>query len=106
MTQTDLSPPPPPTEDSSTGPFEGPEKLLELWFCPSETDVQGLESKGERKGKGRTGLRCVRKETWDDMLDEVQCKVLSVIEGDEVDAYLLRLVICCLGERGESGDKS
>lgn len=26
------------------------------------------------------------------MLDEVQCKVLSVIEGEEVDAYLLRCV--------------
>ncbi|KAI5474427.1 S-adenosylmethionine decarboxylase [Pseudohyphozyma bogoriensis] len=44
--------------------------------------------KGTRGG-GYTGLRQVAKSVWDDMLDEVQCKVLSVIEGEEMDAYLL-----------------
>lgn len=82
--------------DTSPGPFngfEGAEKLLELWFCPSEQYVEGLERKGGRTGKAKwTGLRQVEKKVWDDMLDEVQCKVLSVIEGEDVDAYLLRLV--------------
>ncbi|GAA5859181.1 hypothetical protein JCM8547_008905 [Rhodosporidiobolus lusitaniae] len=79
-------------DDSSPGPFEGPEKLLEIWFAPSEEDVQqrNLPLKGGRKGKERwTGLRQVEKSVWDSMLDEVCCKVLSVIEGEEVDAYLL-----------------
>ncbi|TNY21580.1 adenosylmethionine decarboxylase [Rhodotorula diobovata] len=79
-------------DDSSPGPFEGPEKLLEIWFAPSEEDVvaRNLPLKGGRKGKERwTGLRQVEKSVWDNMLDEVCCKVLSVIEGEEVDAYLL-----------------
>lgn len=87
-------------DDSSPGPFEGPEKLLELWFAPSEQDVaeRGLQIKGERRdseGKRKqrwTGLRQVERKVWDSMLDEVCCKVLSVIEGEECDAYLLRLV--------------
>lgn len=77
--------------DSSPGPFEGPEKLLELWFAPSEQDVEGIPYSGTDGGKeGKTGLRQVQRAVWDSMLDEVQCKVLSVIEGDGVDAYLLR----------------
>ena len=77
--------------DSSPGPFEGPEKLLELWFAPSEQDVVGLAYGGTDSPRaGKTGLRQVHRAVWDSMLDEVQCKVLSVIEGDGVDAYLLR----------------
>lgn len=60
-------------------PFEGAEKLLEVWFSPNERDVPIA-----------TGLRQVGKDVWDGMLDEVQCKVLSVIPGKDVDAYLLR----------------
>jgi S-adenosylmethionine decarboxylase len=55
-----------------------------------------LEIKGTRPNlhgaKNRHGLRQVDKSVWDKMLDEVQCKVLSVIEGEEVDAYLLSFV--------------
>ncbi|GAA5941293.1 adenosylmethionine decarboxylase SPE2 [Sporobolomyces koalae] len=79
-------------DDASPGPFEGPEKLLELWFAPSEQAVidRQLPLKGGRKGKERwTGLRQVERSTWEGMLDEVCCKVLSVIEGEETDAYLL-----------------
>lgn len=82
-------------DDSSPGPFEGPEKLLELWFAPSEQDVidRQLEIKGLRQGDNQdkwTGLRQVDRQVWESMLDEVQCKVLSVIEGQDCDAYLLR----------------
>ncbi|GAA5875217.1 hypothetical protein JCM3774_004172 [Rhodotorula dairenensis] len=88
-------------DDSSPGPFEGPEKLLEIWFAPSEEDVvaRQLPIRGGRAAASPTastshkerwtGLRQVEKSVWDNMLDEVQCKVLSVIEGEEVDAYLL-----------------
>ncbi|BFZ60008.1 spermidine resistance protein [Saitoella coloradoensis] len=58
--------------------FEGPEKLLEVWFAPSPEDCPS--------GKG---LKTVARKDWEGMLDLVNCKVLSVIENDEVDAYLL-----------------
>lgn len=77
--------------DSSPGPFEGPEKLLELWFAPSEQDVAGLDYRADDSPRpDKTGLRQVQRKVWDSMLDEVQCKVLSVIEGEGVDGYLLR----------------
>jgi hypothetical protein len=62
-------------------PFEGPEKLLEIWFSPEPIN-------GDAEG-----LRKVPRETWEEMLDIVKCKVLSVIRGNEVDAYLLRFEI-------------
>ncbi|KAJ7132886.1 S-adenosylmethionine decarboxylase [Mycena crocata] len=65
-----------------TSPFEGPEKLLEIWFAPSSTDLDDSTSP-------RSGLRKVESSVWEEMLDIVQCKVLSIIHGDEMDAYLL-----------------
>ncbi|KZT63764.1 S-adenosylmethionine decarboxylase [Daedalea quercina L-15889] len=70
---------------SPTGPFEGPEKLLEIWFKPSAADVPDAASPSD----GRFGLRKVPREVWEDMLDIVKCKILSVAEGMEMDAYLL-----------------
>ncbi|KAJ7733104.1 S-adenosylmethionine decarboxylase [Mycena olivaceomarginata] len=67
---------------TSGSPFEGPEKLLEIWFAPSVADLDDSESP-------RCGLRKVDASVWEDMLDIVQCKVLSVVHGDEIDAYLL-----------------
>jgi len=72
----------------ASAPFEGPEKLLEIWFAPSAADVPILDNSSGQK----TGLRTVSRQTWEDMLDIVKCKVLSVIEGAEMDAYLLRSV--------------
>lgn len=69
-------------------PFEGPEKLLEVWFAPSATSVPDALSPKE----GRIGLRKIPRRVWEDMLDIVKCKVLSVVEGDQTDAYLLRSV--------------
>lgn len=86
------------------GPFEGPEKLMELWFadCPellpegslSEhfsivQDEEGNTLPGATPRR-RLGLRAVSRPLWEEMLDLVHCKVLSVIEGDDFDAYLLR----------------
>ncbi|KAJ7346480.1 S-adenosylmethionine decarboxylase [Mycena albidolilacea] len=67
---------------TSGSPFEGPEKLLEIWFAPSVADLDDSESP-------RCGLRKVDASVWEDMLDIVKCKVLSVVHGDEMDAYLL-----------------
>lgn len=78
-------------------PFEGPEKLLEIWFAPTAQYVydafvasrpQGVDVEDVEEGK--YGLRAVERRVWDEMLDIVKCKVLSVLYGTEMDAYLLR----------------
>ncbi|KAH9949628.1 S-adenosylmethionine decarboxylase [Amylocystis lapponica] len=69
----------------TTGPFEGPEKLLEIWFKPSPVDVPGAST----DVGGKFGLRKVPRSVWEAMLDIVQCKILSVVQGAEMDAYLL-----------------
>jgi S-adenosylmethionine decarboxylase len=67
-------------------PFEGPEKLLEIWFAPSAAQVPDAAT----AQPGKSGLRAVDRQIWEDMLDIVKCKVLSMVEGEEIDAYLLR----------------
>jgi hypothetical protein len=64
-------------DESFSGGFEGPEKLLEMWFAENPTE-SGL------------GLKSIPREKWEDMLTEVGCKVLSVVKSVGVDAYLLR----------------
>ena len=76
-----------PDSATASAPFEGPEKLLEIWFAPSANDVPDASYPTE---DGRIGLRKVKREIWEEMLNIVRCKILSVIEGSEVDAYLLR----------------
>lgn len=83
-----------------SGPFEGPEKLLEIWFAPGQhslpkdclVDEFSILEKRSSSGKGikRNGLRAVPRAEWEKALDLVKCKVLSTLEGAEVDAYLLR----------------
>ncbi|KAI0130057.1 putative S-adenosylmethionine decarboxylase proenzyme [Xylariales sp. AK1849] len=65
----------------SSNAFEGPEKLLEVWFAPSADALP--------PGAKPDGLKAVLAETWVPMLDEVHCKVLSVVNSEHVDAYLL-----------------
>jgi S-adenosylmethionine decarboxylase len=59
----------------------GPEKLLEVWFAPSA----GSLPSGVKPG----GLKAVSSDIWFPMLDEVHCKVLSVVNSEHIDAYLL-----------------
>ncbi|KAF2421047.1 S-adenosylmethionine decarboxylase [Tothia fuscella] len=65
----------------SSNAFEGPEKLLEVWFAPSEQDLPVRCTPN--------GLKAVSADTWKEMLDLVNCKVLSILESDTVDAFLL-----------------
>jgi len=65
----------------STNAFEGPEKLLEVWFAPSAKTLP--------PGVPETGLKVVSAATWEGMLDLVNCKVLSIVRSANVDAYLL-----------------
>ena len=59
----------------------GPEKLLEVWFAPTPTNLG--------PGTSLNGLKVIPAEMWKEMLDLVNCKVLSVVESEHVDAYLL-----------------
>lgn len=65
----------------SSNAFEGPEKLLEVWFAPSPSALPA--------GAKENGLMCVPSKTWEAMLDLVHCKVLSVVSSEHMDAYLL-----------------
>lgn len=82
-----LLPPNPPTTHTFCG-FEGPEKLLEVWFDQSPSfDVPNY---GYQQHKNRCGLLIVPRPEWEKMLKIVKCQVLNVIHGDFCDAYLLR----------------
>jgi len=63
--------------ESFSGGFEGPEKLLEMWFA-------------ENPAESGLGLKSISRQDWEDMLTHVGCKVLSVVKSAGVDAYLLR----------------
>ncbi|AEO63058.1 uncharacterized protein THITE_2107903 [Thermothielavioides terrestris NRRL 8126] len=65
----------------SSNAFEGPEKLLEVWFSPSPSALPPSAKEN--------GLKAVSPSTWEGMLDLVNCKVLSIVRSDHVDAYLL-----------------
>ncbi|KAI0865845.1 S-adenosylmethionine decarboxylase [Xylaria cubensis] len=65
----------------SSNAFEGPEKLLEVWFAPNPNCLP--------PGVKPNGLKAVASETWVGMLDMVNCKILSVLEAEHMDAYLL-----------------
>ena len=67
-------------DESFSGGFEGPEKLLEMWFAENPTE-SGL------------GLKSISRQDWEDILTHVGCKVLSVVKSAGVDAYLLRYPI-------------
>lgn len=61
--------------------FEGPEKLLEIWFWPSPREIP--------LAFARDGLRSIPLERWKQILDLVNCKILSMKSSPVVDAYLL-----------------
>ncbi|KAI7907335.1 adenosylmethionine decarboxylase [Cokeromyces recurvatus] len=84
------------------GAFEGPEKLLEIWFSQSpellkehqnlssdesEDDFSNHPQRKNREEK--RGLRVIPRPVLDKMLALVKCTVLNVISNPDVDAYLL-----------------
>ncbi|KAL3230189.1 S-adenosylmethionine decarboxylase proenzyme [Nakaseomyces bracarensis] len=71
------------TLDSSEA-FEGPEKLLEIWFYPSAASVpKGAD------GVSRCSLRDIAFEKWVAILKLVKCEVLSIKSTEKMDAFLL-----------------
>ncbi|KAJ2725903.1 spermidine resistance protein [Coemansia sp. Benny D115] len=86
--------------DGYTGAFEGPEKLLEMWFAPTAAQALCTVQENTAASLGaaedldewtekRTGLRCVPRAVWRDMLDLVHCQVLSTLSNEHLDSYLL-----------------
>lgn len=55
--------------------------MLEVWFAAAPDALPA--------GANKNGLKAVPADTWKEMLDLVNCKVLSVVESEHVDAYLL-----------------
>lgn len=108
------APPPSGTNYSAEfGCFEGPEKLLEIWFSPSpftgatiSNNRSNDHSDSEMSDESSPGtpnesqinlslgysnnLRTVDRALWDSMLATVKCTVLSVVSNVQLDAYLLR----------------
>ncbi|KAF9921222.1 spermidine resistance protein [Linnemannia zychae] len=87
-------------DTQEAGSFEGPEKLLEIWFGPAPYLLQGIRTiptefqtpiseEDTLGGSDRYGLRIVPKPVWDQMLAIVKCQVLNSIQNDCMDAFLL-----------------
>jgi S-adenosylmethionine decarboxylase len=87
-------------DTQEAGSFEGPEKLLEIWFGPAPYLLQGIRTipsefqtpvseEETLGGSDRYGLRIVPKPVWDEMLAIVKCQVLNSIQNDCMDAFLL-----------------
>lgn len=55
--------------------------MLEVWFRASPRNLENCTQ--------QNGLKAVSAEVWKTMLDLVNCKVLSIVESDDVDSYLL-----------------
>jgi len=70
------------TDDDGHPYFEGPEKLLEVWFKSSRSEVD--------PDNNRWGLRSVDRKVWDEMLGLVQCQILNTLSNDYMDSFLLR----------------
>ena len=71
-------------EKVSLSGFEGPEKLLEIWF-----DSKQLKNVEDASNDEKRGLRLVPLQVWKEMLDIVNCQVLSTIENRHINSYLL-----------------
>ncbi|KAI8983787.1 adenosylmethionine decarboxylase [Pilobolus umbonatus] len=82
------------------GAFEGPEKLLEIWFSPSpdkikaHQELSSSESSGDEYPKEslkrrKCGMRVIPRPVLEKMLSLVKCTILNVISNADVDAYLL-----------------
>lgn len=63
----------------STEAFEGPEKLLEIWFYPDSCAIPD----------SKKTLRSIPVPIWVDILKLVQCEVLSIKSTKCMDAFLL-----------------
>lgn len=69
------------TDLNSSELFEGPEKLLKIWIWKSKNDIP--------KENGTLGLRSIPLIKWVEILNLVNCKILSKQKTMILDAYIL-----------------
>jgi len=70
--------------------FEGPEKLLEVWFVDPDEIKASDKPSDKKEGKSDSKfLRTIERKKWDDALNLVRCKILNVVNNKHFDAYLL-----------------
>jgi S-adenosylmethionine decarboxylase len=65
-------------------PFEGSEKLFEIWF-----EIPDNWNEKWHDGKNKNGLRNIGRDEWQDMLTLVKCKILNAVSNEYCDSYLL-----------------
>ncbi|QLG73558.1 hypothetical protein HG535_0F00680 [Zygotorulaspora mrakii] len=66
----------------STEAFEGPEKLLEIWFYPNVQTIPRINGQ-------KLTLRNIEVDKWVEILKLVKCEVLSIKSTGKLDAFLL-----------------
>lgn len=67
-------------ESESEYYFEGPEKNLEVWFYPNPS---------QSASSGKLGLRGIPRTSWEELLREVRCTILSETNTDFMDSFVL-----------------
>jgi hypothetical protein len=88
-------------DDRPAQSFEGPEKLLEIWWNapparpPSLTRQPSVVDAENPKIK-RFGLRLISRAKLEQMLESVAVRIINVVSNEYVDAYLLRCVCLCV----------
>lgn len=68
----------------STDAFEGPEKLLEIWFYAHSEDIPNTNTKASKRT-----LRDIPLDQWVEILKLVKCEVLSIKSTNQMHAFLL-----------------
>jgi S-adenosylmethionine decarboxylase len=68
--------------------FEGPEKLLEIWFH-KPTEVNIISNGDVKTEVKKGGLRSLPQKRWEEMLALVKCTILTKTSNEYFDAYVL-----------------
>ncbi|KAJ3237530.1 spermidine resistance protein [Chytriomyces hyalinus] len=76
------------SDNSESGSF-GVDSFIDAPTHPYNNGNAHANSGSSQWSYKRTGLRTVPRPVWEEMLDIVKCKVLSVINNEHADAYLL-----------------
>ncbi|EDO36391.1 predicted protein [Nematostella vectensis] len=72
------------------GFFEGPEKLLEIWWRPTLATESILRNRGKCNKMAKKGdLREIPRQKWEKILQLVNCQIISEKRNEDMISYLL-----------------
>ncbi|XP_032232469.2 S-adenosylmethionine decarboxylase proenzyme isoform X2 [Nematostella vectensis] len=72
------------------GFFEGPEKLLEIWWRPTLATESILRNRGKCNNMAKKGdLREIPRQKWEKILQLVNCQIISEKRNEDMISYLL-----------------